>query len=181
MLAGLLLAIPVSLKGNRQAFVQSAGIFQRSNLWLMLLLVVSVQVFSTVLKCPLDQTGTTMIADMRTEFIRAGIPVFLIIMLMPFISGLVTGVSFGFVGASFPIVFAIIGNNPAAGTVAAVTTLAYASGYLGMMFSPLHVCLVVTCEYYSTRMTGVYRYIARPSLLIVITAFVLAGFYFKLL
>ena len=55
---------------------------------------------------------------------------------------------------------ALIGNNPAAGTLAAATTLAYSSGYLGMMFSPLHVCFVVTCEYYSTRMTGVYRYIA---------------------
>ncbi len=92
-----------------------------------------------------------------------------------------SGLSFGFVGASFPIVVALIGNNPAAGTLAAVTTLAYSSGYLGMMFSPLHVCFVVTCEYYSTRMTSVYRYIAGPSLLILITALLLAGFYFKLL
>jgi uncharacterized protein len=181
MIAGLLLAIIISLTGNRKAFVQSLTIFKRSNLWLMLLLVIGVQIFSNVLKCPLDQAGTTMIADMRTEFVRAGIPVFLIIMLLPFIAGLVTGLSFGFVGASFPIVFALVGNNPASGTLAAVTTLAYSSGYLGMMFSPLHVCFAVTCEYYSTRMTSVYKYIAGPSLLILMMALLLAGFYFKLL
>lgn len=130
---------------------------------------------------PLVQTGNTIIAAMRTEFVRAGIPIVLIIMLMPFISGLATGLSFAFVGASFPKVFALIGNNAAAGTIAAVTTLAYSSGYLEMMFSPLHVCFVVTCEYYSTRMTRIYRYIAGPSVVILITALFMAVLYSKLL
>ena len=181
MLAGLVLSIAIALRGKRHAFVQSLSIFKRRNLWLMLILVVSVQAFSNVLKCPLDTAENTMIAAMRTEFVRAGIPVVLIIMLMPFISGLATGLSFAFVGASFPIVFALIGNHPAAGEIAAVTTLAYSSGYLGMMFSPLHVCFVVTCEYYSTRMTRVYKYIAGPSLVILMMALFLAVLYSKLL
>jgi uncharacterized protein len=181
MIAGLGLSISIVLRGDKRAFVQSFSIFKRRNLWLMLLLVVGVQAFSNVLKCPLDAGQNTMIVIMRNEFVKAGIPVVLIIMLMPFLSGLATGLSFGFVGASFPIVFALIGDHPAPGVIAAVTSLAYSSGYLGMMFSPLHVCFVVTCEYYSTRMAKVYRYLAGPSWVVLITALFLSAFYYKFL
>ncbi|MBW6485080.1 MAG: DUF401 family protein [Syntrophobacterales bacterium] len=181
MLAGIILAITASLRGNSPAFRQSIGIFKRRNLWLMVLLIISVQVFSIVLRCPLDQAGRTIVAGMRDEFVRAGIPVFLIIIMVPFISGLVTGVAFGFVGASFPIVFAIIGAAPAPGVVASAIVLAYSSGYIGMMLSPLHVCFAVTCEYFGTRMSDVYRYLAGPSLLILLTGLILAGLYLTFL
>jgi len=144
-------------------------------------LIVSVQVFSVVLKCPLDQANNNIVAGMRDEFVSAGIPVFLIIVIVSFISGLVTGVAFGFVGASFPIVFAIIGTDPTAGVVAAATVLTYTSGYMGMMLSPLHVCYAVTCEYFGTRMSVVYRYLAAPGLTVFVAGHVLAGIYLLLL
>ena len=181
MLVGLFLAMAAALWGKMHAFVKSLAIFRQRNLWLMLLLVVSVQVFSIVLKCPLDQSGNNIVAIMRDEFVRAGIPVFLIIMMVPFISGLVTGVAFGFVGASFPIVFAFLGPSPDAGAVASATVLAYSCGYLGMMLSPLHVCFAVTCEFFGTRIAKVYRYIAGPSLLIFLTGLILAGLYLNFL
>jgi len=181
MLVGIILAITISLRGKRRAFAQSAGIFRQRNLWLLLLLIISVQIFSAVLKCPLGNAGNNIVAGMRDEFVSAGIPVFLIIIMVPFISGLVTGIAFGFVGASFPIVFAIIGPDPATGVVAAATVLAYSSGYMGMMLSPLHVCFAVTCEYFGTRMVSVYRYLAGPSLLIFLTGLILAGLYLTFL
>jgi integral membrane protein (TIGR00529 family) len=181
MLAGIVLAISLSLRGNIHALAQSAGIFRQRSLWLMLLLIISVQIFSIVLKCPLDHAGNNIVAGMRDEFVRAGIPVVLIIIMVPFISGLATGVAFGFVGASFPIVFTMIGHNPASGAVASATVLAYSSGYIGMMLSPLHVCFAVTCEYFGTRMSSIYRYIAVPSLLIFLTGLTLAGLYLTFL
>jgi integral membrane protein (TIGR00529 family) len=181
MLIGIVLAAGVSLRGKIEVFKQSTGIFRRRSLWLMLLLIVSVQVFSVVLKCPLDQANNNIVAGMRDEFVSAGIPVFLIIVIVSFISGLVTGVAFGFVGASFPIVFAIIGTDPTAGVVAAATVLTYTSGYMGMMLSPLHVCYAVTCEYFGTRMSVVYRYLAAPGLTVFVAGHVLAGIYLLLL
>jgi integral membrane protein (TIGR00529 family) len=177
MLAGIMLAITTSLRGKWRAFAQSISIFRQRNVWLMLLLIISVQIFSAVLKCPLDHVGNNIVSGMRDEFVSAGIPVFLIIIMVPLISGLVTGVAFGFVGASFPIVFALIAPDPAPGTVAAATVLAYSSGYIGMMISPLHVCLAVTCQYFGARMAGVYRYLAGPLLLIFLAALILAGLY----
>jgi hypothetical protein len=84
---------------------------------------------------------------MRDEFIRSGISIVLIMILIPFISGFVTGISAGFVGASFPLVFALLGNDPPLHSVMAVTSLSYAAGYLGIMLSPVHLCFIMSNDY----------------------------------
>lgn len=181
MLIGLLLAVTFTFIDHGGALSTSLNIFRRRNTWLMILLVISLQVFSAVLACPLDQAGTTIVSTMRNEFINAGIPLLVIIILIPFVSGMITGVAFGFVGASFPIVFALIGQHPTLGVIAATTTVAYAFGYIGMMFSPMHVCFVVSCEYFHTSLAGAYRYIVGPALTILFSALILSGLYYWLL
>ena len=118
---------------------------------------------------------------MRDEFISAGIPILAVIVLLPFISGMVTGTAFGFVGASFPIVFALVGQNPTLGISSATTACAYGFGYMGMMVSPIHICFVVTCEYFETPVLGTYRYIAGPCVFILATSVILSGLYYLLI
>jgi integral membrane protein (TIGR00529 family) len=181
MLIGLLLAVTFTFIGHREALSTSFQIFRRRNTWLMILLVISLQVFSAVLSCPIDHAGATIVSTMRNEFINAGIPLLVVIMMIPFVSGIITGVAFGFVGASFPIVFALIGQHPTLGVTAATTTFAYAFGYIGMMLSPMHVCFVVSCEYFNTSLAGAYRYIAGPSFMVLLSALILSGMYYWLL
>ena len=144
----------------------------------MIALVVGIQTFSAALLCPLDAAGATLITGMRDEFIRTGIPLITVIMLIPFISGMVTGVAFGFVGASFPIVFALVGPEPTAALSAATTAFAYSFGYMGMMLSPMHACFVVTAEYFCTTVFGAYRYIIGPVIIILLTSIALSGIYY---
>jgi hypothetical protein len=73
-----------------------------------------------------------------------------IIILLPLISGLAMGLSAGFVGASFPIVMSLIGEHPSLRTVLSTTVLAYGFGYMGMLLSPVHVCLIVTSAHFRT-------------------------------
>ncbi len=181
MLAGLVLAILMTFFGHRAAWIPSLDFFKKRNTWLMVILVIGIQTFSVVLKSPLDTAGTTLVTLMRDEFIRIGIPIVAVIMLIPFISGMVTGTAFGFVGASFPIVFALIGQHPTLGILAATTSCAYAFGYMGMIISPIHSCYVVTCEYFETPVTGTYRYIAGPCLFILLTSLILSGLYYTLM
>jgi hypothetical protein len=147
----------------------------------MMVLVLGIQVFSAILKCPLDTEAHTLVYRMQQEFMRMGIPIILVMALIPFISGTVTGVAFGFVGASFPIVFALLGHAPPLHVVIATTTFAYGCGYLGMILSPVHVCLVVTNEYFNTKLFSVYRYIVIPALIVFATCLVCSGAYFILL
>ena len=181
MLIGLIIAIVAAFLGNGSSWITSLGLFRRSNTWMMLILVIGIQIFSAVLKSPLHASGITLVTLMRDEFISAGIPILAVIVLLPFISGMVTGTAFGFVGASFPIVFALVGQNPTLGISSATTACAYGFGYMGMMVSPIHICFVVTCEYFETPVLGTYRYIAGPCVFILATSVILSGLYYLLI
>jgi len=178
MLAGLILAIATTFVGHTAAWTQTLAFFRKSNTWLMIILVIGIQTFSAVLKSPVDAGGITLVTLMRDEFIHVGIPILAVIVLIPFISGMVTGTAFGFVGASFPIVFALVGQHPTLGVSTATTACAYAFGYIGMMISPIHACFVVTCEYFESPILGTYRYIAGPCAFILMTSLILSGLYY---
>jgi hypothetical protein len=177
MVFGLFAALLAVFTGHTSAFGPALLMLKRRDPWLMVVLVIGVQAFAAALVCPVDAAGTTLITGMRDEFMQTGVPLILVIMLIPFISGMVTGVAFGFVGASFPIVFALVGPDPPLAVAAATTAFAYTFGYMGMMLSPLHACFVVTAEYFKTPLFGVYRYIIGPALVILLTAIVLSALY----
>jgi len=181
MLVGLVLAILMTFFRHTAAWIPSLDFFKKRNTWLMIVLVIGIQAFSVVLKNPLDAAGTTLVTLMRDEFISIGVPILAVIVLIPLISGMVTGTAFGFVGASFPIVFALVGQNPTLGISAATTSCAYAFGYMGMIISPIHACYVVTCEYFETPVLATYRYIAGPCVFILMTSLILSGLYYTLM
>jgi len=95
------------------------------------------------------------------ELAAWGIPAIAAAVILPFVSGLVTGVGFGYVGIAFPIVFGLF---PTGGSMPleAVVVLAGAFGFAGMMLSPLHVCMVVTAEHFGTGLTAVIKRFALP-------------------
>ncbi len=177
MVVGLVAALTSVFTGHASAFGSTLLMLKRLDTWLMIVLVIGIQAFAAALSCPLDVAGSTLITGMRDELMRTGIPLILVIMLIPFISGMVTGVSFGFVGASFPIVFALLGPNPSPGVAAATTAFAYTFGYMGMMLSPMHACFVVTAEYFKTSVFEIYRYIIGPALVILLTSILLSAIY----
>jgi integral membrane protein (TIGR00529 family) len=115
----------------------------------MVVLVTMVRVYGAFIEAKLPD-GTALVAQMHTEMAQWGIPAIAITMLLPLIAGLATGLSMGFVGASFPIVMSLVGDNPDAAVRMATAVLAYGFGYVGQLLSPVHVCLVVTSEYFRT-------------------------------
>jgi len=177
MVVGLAAALTAVFTGHASALGSTLPMLKRLDTWLMIVLVIGIQTFAAALSCPLDAAGSTLITGMRDEFIRTGIPLIAVIMLIPFISGMVTGVAFGFVGASFPIVFALLGPDPSPAVTAATTAFAYTFGYMGMMLSPMHACFVVTAEYFKTSIFGAYRYIIGPAFVILLTSILLSALY----
>ncbi len=98
------------------------------------------------------------------ELIQSGIPLAVAIAVLPFIAGLVTGLAVGFTAASFPLVVGLMAAEGSGLTPWAALVLAYGFGYMGMMLSPVHLCFLVTREYFSARMADIYRAI-RPCVL----------------
>ncbi|MFC2155566.1 DUF401 family protein [Acidobacteriota bacterium] len=111
--------------------------------------------------------GTLLMGQVRNELSSWNIPLLLVMILIPFISGITTGIAIGFVGASFPIVMTLMGENPAYGTLLSTTLLAYASGYVGMLLSPVHVCLIVTNQHFKTSLAGSIFKLIKPALIVI--------------
>lgn len=96
-----------------------------------------------------------------------GIPFTPILFLLPFATGLLTGITVGFVGSTFPLIMSIAGE-PSIGVI----SFAFASGFFGVLLSPVHICLVLTREYFKADMWGVYKKIIPAGSIVFLVAVV---------
>jgi hypothetical protein len=90
----------------------------------------------------------------------AGVPLVLVVALLPLVAGLVTGIAIGFAGTAFPLVVGLMAGEANGLTPLATLVLAFGFGYAGMMLSPVHLCFVLTRNYFSAPFRGIYRQIA---------------------
>ncbi len=96
------------------------------------------------------------------------VPEAAVLFLVPMLVGLLTGIAQAFVGVAFPVIlpFALASASP----VSAVA-IAYAGGFLGVLLSPVHLCLILTHHYFGARLGGVYRLMIFPSIVVALVAF----------
>jgi hypothetical protein len=128
----------------------------------MAAVVAAVLVYGAFIEADLPG-GQSLVGQMSAEMAQWGIPLMPIIMLLPLVSGLATGVTVACVGASFPIVIDLLGDSPSTSALLATTVLAYGFGYVGMLLSPVHVCLVVTAEHFKTGVLRIGTGLLRPA------------------
>lgn len=140
--------------------------------WMLVLLVVLVRIYGAYMEADLPG-GASLVEKLRTELEHFNIAPILVIILIPFVCGMTTGLAVGFVGASFPIVMSIAGQNPPLQKLLPIVALAYGCGYLGMLLSPVHVCLIVTNQHFRTKLYESIRYLlpAGAVMFILITAY----------
>lgn len=119
----------------------------------VILMVLGVMVF----KGMLDASGA--IDALPQTFRESGMPLTAILFCLPFIVGLLTGITVAFVGATFPIIIAMTNGVPDPAAV----TFAFASGFAGVMLSPTHLCLVLTIRYFRAEIGATYRLLYFPS------------------
>jgi uncharacterized protein len=122
-----------------------------------------IRIYGDIIGNPLPN-GSLLFKEVHMELIRWGVPFTLIFALIPFISGLTIGLAVGFVGTSFPIVMALLGESYSEATLFSTILLAYGFGYIGMMLSPVHICLVVTNNFFKTSITRSIRGLLPPAI-----------------
>ena len=114
----------------------------------------------------LDSSGLIPLAG--RELSIGQVPIGLIIAFLPFLAGLVTGIAIGFAGVAFPIVVGFITAGEISMQPMAALVLAFSMGYVGMMLSPVHLCFLLTVEYFSASFLKVYKYILPCALSIMV-------------
>ena len=129
--------------------------------WEIVLIILGAMTFKAVL----NDSGA--VANISRFFTEENIPILPALFFLPFIYGLLTGLTVGFVGSTFPIILGLENANH----IGAIS-FAFASGYVGVLLSPVHLCLVLTKEYFGASMSGIYRKIIKVCLLIMSVALI---------
>ncbi len=132
----------------------------------MLLTILGVMVFQHML----NFSGMVGIASRELQ--SSNINLVYVIAALPFLAGLITGIAVGFVSASFPFVVGLLNVSGSGLHPMSTLILAYGFGYMGMMLSPVHLCLLVTREYFNCSLPGIYRHLL-PCALAILTLSVL--------
>lgn len=119
-----------------------------------LFLVIGIMIFQEVLR------ATGALAGISSFFTASHMPVYLLLFLIPFTAGVMTGLTVGYVGITFPLLLPLMGaQTPSPALVA----LAFGSGFAGVMLSPVHLCYVLTCDYFKADIAKVYHRLYLPS------------------
>lgn len=124
-------------------------LFTRSSLSIQFSLV-GVLVFQFML----EKSGLLPAAG--KELVSSGIPLVIAVAILPFLGGMITGIASGFTGTAFPLLVGLMNTEGSGLTPLSTLVLGYGFGYVGLLLSPVHLCLLVTRDYFSATLSKVY-------------------------
>ncbi len=131
-------------------------------------LILGIMIFKGLLE------GSGAVEVMPEQMMLLGIPEAAVTGIIPLTVGLLTGVTTGFVGVSYPILLPFL--IPVADQVDwSLVMLLYACGFIGVMLSPVHFCLILTKDYFKADLLKVYKLILPPAVFLILFAVILVA------
>jgi integral membrane protein (TIGR00529 family) len=146
IMAGLVIVRFRAGKGTKMF----ASFFKLNNISI-LLTIGAILLFQSLLET------SRLLPAAANEIGRSGLSVVLIASTLPFLAGFVTGVAAAIAGIAFPLVVGLLGSGAGGLTPMATLALSFGFGYMGMMLSPIHLCLIMTRDYFSASLLPIYR------------------------
>lgn len=122
----------------------------------MIYMVIAILAFKGMLE---SSQAVTYISQ---ELKALHVPLMGLAIILPFLVGLVTGITIAFAGSTFPILILLVQFYGETRFMMPYIMTAFVSGFIGVLFSPLHLCLILTNEYFSCRLGLSYRLLLLP-------------------
>jgi integral membrane protein (TIGR00529 family) len=127
--------------------------------------LVPVVVGAMIFQHILETSGAVEAASRGLAGLGVALPV--VVLAVPLLASLLTGLSVTGFAIGLPIVLPLcppdlIGSG--------YSLLAFAGGYLGLVLSPVHLCLILSRTYFKASWGGTYRYLVPASLLVLVAA-----------
>ena len=115
----------------------------------LVLIILGVMVFKEIL---LESGAIAGLSELMNTY---GIPAAVLFILLPFAGGFTSGITVSYVSLTFPILIPLgLGGN------LWYAAIAFTAGSVGGMTTPLHLCAVMTADYFKTSLTGLLKKIA---------------------
>lgn len=149
LLVSLVVVNPLFLLVNRIPWRDVARLARATFQPSMIILVYGVLAFGHML----DAYGAAK--ELPRVFAGWGVPPLVLLFMVPLIVGLLTGYMPAAVGICFPVLVPLIVKGPAIHY--GLMAFAYAGGLFGVLLSPVHLCLVLSREYFKADLGLVYR------------------------
>ena len=149
LLAGLFLLNKSRKPGSRRLF---SFLFTRKT-GNVILTLAGVMLFQALLE------SSGLLPQAARQLTATHMPLPVIIGFLPFLAGLVTGIAIGFAGTAFPLVVGLMGVTGTGLTPVSTLVLAFTMGYAGMMLSPVHLCFILTRQYFATSYFKIFPYL----------------------
>jgi hypothetical protein len=128
-------------------------------------LIASIMIFKRMLQA----TGAIMVIP--GFFTELGVHPLVILFSIPFLIGTLTGIPSAIVGIGFPVLLPFIVTQGEVNLN--YVMFAFVGGFIGHMLSPMHLCLVVTNDYFKADTGKIYKMLILPLIIISLSALVL--------
>ncbi len=130
----------------------------------MIYMIASIMVFQGVME------DSRAVEAVSAELKMLDVPLVAIVMMLPFVVGAIVGITVAFVGSTFPILIALVVSLGRGDILLPYLMLALVSGFMGVLLSPLHLCLQLSNKYFGASMREVYRHLWLPSAAVLASA-----------
>jgi integral membrane protein (TIGR00529 family) len=131
----------------------------------VVILIASIMIFKRILQV---SGGIEIIPE---AFAKLGIHPFIVLFTIPFFIAAMTGVGTAALGIGLPVLLPIIIVQGETNLYYAM--LAFTGSFSGVMISPMHLCLVVTKNYFKADMGKIYKMLTLPLIIISLSALAL--------
>ncbi len=160
---GLLIGAGHNLQGDNKFFLywqRIKNFFTRGIKYKLVFLIFTIMYFKLIIE---ESGQVEVIAELLSA---SGIPVVVMIIFMGIIAGYLTGMNIAAVGILTPIFIPLLPE----GNIIPYISLLYTASFTGYIFSPLHLCFVLTKEYFEAKLLNTYAYLFIPYVFMIITA-----------
>lgn len=123
----------------------------------LLIMVFSILFFERVL------STSGILSEVNVEAMRLGIPGVGVVVITCFLIGLLTSMSAAVVGLGFTLAAPFLYQPE---LQPQMLTFGYLAGFVGMMISPTHLCLVLTSKHFGVSVPSTYRAFALPLIIL---------------
>ena len=160
-LAAAVISIMIQNKLNFQYLFQA---LTKKPLWSMLFVIMAIFVFKDVMQA-------AGVVTAMSDAAGKGVALFAAAVFLPFLVGLIAGINVAFVGATFPLLLGLLKSMGMEGQIIPYLVLASYCGFTGVIISPIHICFVLTCRFFSADIGRTWRRVVLPCICFLLTGF----------
>lgn len=155
VIAALALASLCVLLQNRLGLSYLKELMAKKSLWAMLTVIAAIFIFKDTMMAAGVVDAMAQVGGKKAALLAATL-------LLPFLVGMVAGINVAFVGATFPLILGLLQIMHLEHQTVPYLILATFAGFTGVMISPIHICFMLTCQYFGTELGGTWKKLMLP-------------------